>query len=353
MGNGKQIIWVLMLMLLLAGCKSDETKGEKTHTEEPEVTQETPSEEAEVLDEIVELKEKAPFTGAALEEKSFARPVAVMVNNDVRARPQSGLHKADIVYEILAEGDITRFLAIYQSEMPETIGPVRSARPYYVDLAKGYNGIYVFHGWSPSAREMIEAGVVDGINGLTYDGSLFKRASFRKAPHNSYITIENIRKGANQLNYPLEVKEADLSPFTFLEDGESAEVEGTATEYVKLAYSSRATTHVEYKYNQEHQHYVRYSAGEKHTDLETMEEITATNVFIVQTEHKIIDEQGRRYIDIQSGGQAILIQNGKRYDVEWQQVEGKILPFMNGKQVPLAPGKTWIQIVPDLNVVSY
>ena len=78
-----------------------------------------------------------------------------MVNNHPKARPQSGLHKADIVYEILAEGDVTRFLPYFQSEKPENIGPVRSARDYYIDLAKGLNALYIAHGYSPEAKKCL------------------------------------------------------------------------------------------------------------------------------------------------------------------------------------------------------
>ena len=127
-----------------------------------------------------------------------------MVNNHPKARPQSGLSKADIVYEVLAEGDITRFLAIFQSRMPKEIGPVRSARDYYIDLAKGYDSLYVAHGYSPEAKEMLTNGFIDNLNGMQYDGTLFKRASFRKAPHNSYISYEHIKEGAEKNGFDME-----------------------------------------------------------------------------------------------------------------------------------------------------
>ncbi len=93
----------------------------------------------------------------------MARAVAVMINNHPKARPQSGLNKADIVYEILAEGDITRFLAVFQSEKPANIGPIRSARDYYIELAKGFNALYIAHGYSPEAKKMLEQGYVDNL----------------------------------------------------------------------------------------------------------------------------------------------------------------------------------------------
>src|SRR5690606_26584180 len=137
--------------------------------------------------------------------------------------PQSGLHKADVVYEILAEGDITRFLAIFQSEKPEDIGPVRSARDYYIELAKGYDSLYIAHGYSPEAQSMLDSGYIDNLNGLYYDGTLFKRASFRNAPHNSYISYENIMEGAEKNNY--EMADAPDS-VTFLSKNEVEEIAG-------------------------------------------------------------------------------------------------------------------------------
>ena len=124
------------------------------------------------------------------------RPIIVTVNNHPDARPQSGLAAADIVYEMVAEGNVTRFLAVYQSELPDTIGPVRSARDYFVEIAEGLDAFYVAHGYSPEAKRLLNANVVDNINGMNYDGTLFKRSRNRVAPHNSYITAEHIREGA-------------------------------------------------------------------------------------------------------------------------------------------------------------
>src|SRR5690606_25562598 len=100
-------------------------------------------------------------------------------NNHPNARPQSGLASADVVYEMLAEGDVTRFLALYQSEIPDNIGPIRSARSYFIELAKGLDAFYIAHGFSPEAQSMLRNNVVDNINGMYYDGSIFKRSRDR------------------------------------------------------------------------------------------------------------------------------------------------------------------------------
>ena len=86
------------------------------------------------------------------EEENTHRPVLATINNHPLARPQSGISDADIIYEIAAEGNMTRLLALFQSELPEEIGPVRSARDYFVHIAKGLDAFYVAHGYSPDAN---------------------------------------------------------------------------------------------------------------------------------------------------------------------------------------------------------
>lgn len=112
---------IFVLMLVTVGCSNgntDEDKAEQTY----------------------------PFTGMKTKEDVTNRPVAVMVSNQEPARPQTGLANADIVMEMLTEGNVTRFMAIYQSTPPEVVGPVRSAREYFFDLADYYDAIYVYQG---------------------------------------------------------------------------------------------------------------------------------------------------------------------------------------------------------------
>ena len=112
-----------------------------------------------------------------------------MVNNHPQARPQSGLSKADIVFEMLTEGDITRFLAIYQSTAPEVVRPSRSIRIFFTLADEGYDAIYVYHGAANFVNDMIKTRGIENLPGAVYDndGHLFVRESFRKAPHNSYF----------------------------------------------------------------------------------------------------------------------------------------------------------------------
>ena len=106
---------------------------------------------------------------------------------------------------LVAEGNVTRFLALFQSELPEEIGPIRSARDYFVHIAKGLDAFYVAHGYSPDAKQFFKSGYVDNVNGMQYDGTLFRRSTDRKAPHNSYISGENVLAAAEKTNSSMEM----------------------------------------------------------------------------------------------------------------------------------------------------
>jgi hypothetical protein len=261
-----------------------------------------------------------------------------MVNNHWKARPQSGLHKADIVYEVLAEGELTRLLAIFQSEMPEKIGPVRSARDYYIELSQGYNAMFVAHGYSPEAKQILKSGTVDNINGMDYDGTLFNRADFRKPPHNSYITSENIKKGMEKVGAD-QTDKLDMLPF--LTKSSSANIVGKDARGVTITYPGGET--VSYTYNENKKTYARSSDNEPTIDRETETPITLSNVFIVEAVHRVIDDAGRREINLTSGGDAILLQNGVAKEIKWKNENGRILPDGGA----FIPGKTWINIVPS------
>ncbi|WP_042352014.1 DUF3048 domain-containing protein [Bacillus massiliigorillae] len=326
----KTISCILAASLLIVGCSKDkEPEEDKPVHKKVEVKEET--------------KYTYPLTGQSTEGEVNKRPVAVMINNHPKARPQSGLQKADIVYEMLAEGDVTRFLAVYQSEEPERVGPVRSARDYFIELAKGLNSIYICHGYSPDAKQLLDAGYIDNLNGLFYDGTLFKRDNSRKAPHNSYITFANIEKGAEEQSFNLEEQPKG---FAFLSEKEEKSLEGEAATNVTVKYGSHSFD-VMYKYDEGKMQYTRYSDGVQTVDKDTDEPVLLSNIIILEAPHKIIDSQGRRDIDFSAGGNAYLLQEGKWNTIQWQFNNNVITFVKDGKEAKLVPGKTWVNVVPD------
>lgn len=322
-------------ILLLAGCSGDQ-KASKEHKEKQidgvgkEVIQEFPY--------------KYPLTGIGTLEEPTERAVSVMVNNHPKARPQSGLYKADIVYELLAEGEITRFLAVFQSEKADVVGPVRSARDYYIELAHGLDALFIAHGYSPDAKRMLDNNYVDHINGMQYDGTLFKRSSDRVAPHNSYISFDNIYKGAEMRNLSLT---GAPSPFKFLSKKDVEELSGEEAGSVTVAFSKNALFKSTYEFDEELGKYKRFVQNERTVDKETGKSVLLDNVFIVETNHKVIDSAGRREINLTSGGSAYLLQMGQIKKIEWRNVDGRIVPYESGAEAGFVPGKTWICVIPS------
>ncbi|MCA1064335.1 DUF3048 domain-containing protein [Rossellomorea sp. AcN35-11] len=331
----KRALIIALSSLTLVACSSDK---EIENESEKEAATDVVKEETSVG---TEEKNQSPLTGEPLKKESLSRSVAVMVNNHPKARPQSGLSKADIVYEVLAEGDVTRFLAIYQREKPKEIGPVRSARDYYVELAKGYDSLYVAHGYSPEAKEMLTNGFIEHLNGMEYDGTLFKRVSFRKAPHNSYISFENINKGAEGNGYDMK------RPPEALNFNDNETLSGEAAQSVMISYYNNPLFNVVYDFNIDAGKYERYSDGEKAIDYHSKDPVLIENVLIVEAYHQVVDDAGRRNIDLESGGDAYLMQEGKIRKVQWKNVDGRILPYEGDKRVSLRKGSTWINIIPS------
>ncbi|WP_017729193.1 DUF3048 domain-containing protein [Halalkalibacterium ligniniphilum] len=321
-------------LLVIAACGNEE---------EPIEIEETPEAVATAGDDITisepEPAFTSPLTGLKSAEPLNHRVIGVTISNHSNARPQSGLQAADIIYEVLAEGEITRFVALYHSQYPERVGPVRSVRPYHIDLVQGYDGLLVTHGWSPAAEQMLTTGRADYLNGLHYDGTLFERSQDRRAPHNSYIRFANIQKGLTDRGYTLS---GDVEPLEYV-DSESV-ISGIDANEVTINYSSRYQ--VTYRLNEETGRYSRYNGEAQTVDDDTKTPIEISNLLIVEMNHRVLDDAGRREINVASGGRGMLVQAGKGQYVEWRQEDGRILPFVDGKVVPFLPGQTWINIIP-------
>lgn len=290
---------------------------------------------------------REPLTGRPSDVEKLDRPAAVIVENQYHARPQSGLHLADIVYEILAEGDITRFVAFYQSQEPDTIGPVRSIRPYFIQLSHAMDALIYAAGWSPAAKEMLLSGQYAFVNEV-YGGDhvYFWRSKERKAPHNVYTSMENIRKGAQDKKYRTEWQPPELS---FYEEDERPVGSDAQTVGIRYIGSYRVT----YEYDAATDTYLRSMEGEPHTDKETGTRLTAANILICRTDHRILDKEGRREINVRGPGSGYLAQGGKMREITWELKDGLIRAYADGEELKLVPGQTWIHVVPQNAEVTF
>ncbi|MET3575573.1 DUF3048 domain-containing protein [Bhargavaea ullalensis] len=337
----------LAALVLLAGCQ--DKGGEAADPGSPAAPGETAAESSDLdrpeLESAGVIKEHAytaPYTGLGMAESPDMRPVLVTINNHPKARPQSGLAEADVVYEMLAEGEITRLLALYQSKLPEKIGPVRSARDYFVGLAGAHDALYIAHGYSPDAQAMLETGAVDHLNGMRYDGTLFKRSSDRVAPHNSYISKDAVRNGADQNGFRMKIGSDPGWRF-----GEEPAVSAGSAGTIEVSYGRDPAFESHYSFDPHAGTYSRSTGGTATADAESGEEPALANILVLEAPHRIIDDKGRRAIDFGAGGAAAVFRGGQVFETEWQSRDGVPTVMDGSLPFPLAPGKTWIHIVPD------
>lgn len=290
----------------------------------------------------------SPLSGIySEEEKINRRPVAVMFDNDPKARWQAGLRQAEVVYEFLVEPPYTRYMGIFLINDPELIGPVRSARPYFVATLLEYDPLYVRVGGSEQAKADVKKYKVADIDGL-YSGAFWRNTKTgKKAPNNMYISMEGIRKEQKRLKYN---ETGEYKGFTF--NDIDYNIEGIEANEVLIKYYSNNTT--KYEYDKENKVYKRYKDGKLHIDEIDNEVIVAKNIFILEAKTKIIDEAGRMEIQVIGQGKGYYITNGKCMNITWEKasVNDKII-FLDeqGNEIKLNRGVTWIQFTkPDPDV---
>ncbi|ARD47818.1 DUF3048 domain-containing protein [Sporosarcina sp. P33] len=323
----KLLLTAAVSLLCLAGCSSKEQESAETQEEVPE-------------------SKTYSFTGEVRTEAADHRPILATISNHPAARPQSGLADADQIYEFLAEGQITRYAALFQSKVPEQLGPVRSARDYFVHLAQGMDAFYIAHGYSPDAKKLLDAGAVDQVNGMSHDGTLFERSADRRAPHNSYISKQHIEEAFTLANASEKI--SALPSFSFLNPNESDKI-GDIASSVQVSYSADPNYISTYQYDESANRYYRSVKGIETVDKINERRIELANVIVMEMDHQTVDREGRLAIDLQSGGTAMLFHEGIAKTIEWQNKDGFLIPVEQGIPVKLTAGKTWIHIIPSLS----
>ncbi|PIC70176.1 hypothetical protein CSV77_10485 [Sporosarcina sp. P16b] len=326
LGNGRKLLMIaLVSAVCLGGCSSKDQS-------EPEEQEKT--------------NEVSLFTGEIIADSIDNRPVLATISNIPAARPQSGLSDADQIYEFLAEGQVTRYAALFQSKVPDQLGPIRSARDYFVQLAVGMDAFYIAHGYSPDAKKLLDDRVVDHINGINHDGTLFERSAERRAPHNSYISKGHIEEAFSLVNASEKI--TARPSFSFLNPNESDKI-GDMASTVQVSYSSDPNFISTYQYNQQANRYYRSVNGIDTVDKLNERRIELANIIVMEMDHQTVDQKGRLAIDLESGGPAMLFHEGIAKPIEWQNKDGFLTPMDQGIPVKLTVGKTWIHIVPSLS----
>ena len=293
------------------------------------------------------------------------RLVAFMIDNNINAMPQAGLEQSDLIYEIIVEGGETRLMIVMQDKDLKKIGPLRSARHYFLDYALENDAILVHYGQSPQAKsDITKLGVTD-INGINESETSFWRDNSRYAPHNAVTSIANLnkiieRKGfkttstkGNVLNYV--VDEVELGKTEDLKEGDTSKVK-EATK-VTIPYSVYNT--VKYEYDAETKTYVRYSRDKKQTDWNTKNTITTKNIIITKCKNTTLDDgsgKGRQTLDNIKTLDGYYIPNGKSIPIKCEKSSrsGKtVYKDLEGNEIKVNDGKTFIQICPEDSKISF
>lgn len=285
------------------------------------------------------------LTGLQVEKSVNDRPVtAVMIENSMDARPQSGLLGAGVVFEAVAEGGITRFVALFQDSEPDYIGPVRSVRPYYIQWALGFDAAIAHAGGSAEALNMIKS---LGVKDLNHNSSYFWRVNNRTAPHNLYTSMAKLReyeasKGYGKANYTPLPRKAQETPAAT----------PTAS---KIDFNiSSSNFNVHYDYDPATNTYKRSEGGKPHTDERSGTQL-APKVVVA-----LILPQGKNGIystyGVIGSGQVVIFQDGTMQEGTWKKDSNNAnftFTDASGAPIQLIPGQTWFTALGGRDRVTF
>lgn len=338
----RPIISILAASLLLSACSSEEAVPPPAPTLTPAPATAEPTASAEPTATPIPAGFSG-LTGLPVDTPELPRPLAVMINNAPAARPQSGVSQADVLYEVLAEGGITRLVAIFQSQSgTEKIGPIRSIRPYLIDIGESFGGVLVHAGGSPAAYAILQSGGKPDLDEIGRGGPYFFRDRARKAPHNLYSSEEQLREGAAKLRFD-EIVPVPSFAFT---DPEAAPPGGEDAAEFSVKFLLQTYT-VGYKYNETTRQYARWVNGAPHLDLNDSAPVEAANVLVIGANQKVLDDVGRLEVNLELGGVAMLFQRGEVTKGRWSRMPGDMIRFSSGgKEVPMYPGVTHVLVTP-------
>jgi hypothetical protein len=281
------------------------------------------------------------------------RAIAVMIDNHKSAWPQAGLNQAYLVYEIIVEGGESRLMAVFKGVDLAKIGPVRSARHYFLDYAMENDAIYVHYGWSPQAEADIKTYKVNNINGITQSATDFWRVTDKKSPHNAVTSTQKILEMAEAKGY--KTKSSTKSILNYQVDEVTLD-DGKDATNITIPYSK--TNVVSYTYDEVNKRYIRYSRNVKQTDWTTGEDIVTKNIIITFAKNYTLDDgenKDRQGLSNVGDLKGYYITNGKAIEIvcsKSSRASKTVYKDLAGNEIEVNDGNTFIQICPiDADVV--
>lgn len=301
----------------------------------------------ETADEYCQFRRVLDGVCVATESEVNPKLAAIMIENHHEARPQAGLSEASIVYEAPVEGNIPRFLAIFPittSTNSEAIGPVRSAREYYLDWVREYGTPYYLHvGGSPEALNHIKTYDINDVNEFYFGDIYFWRSPERAAPHNTYTS-------SIMLSTLAEKRTEQYTNDTFAGWAFAPQLactDDTCITDVEINFGGYGYD-VRWTYDREKNHYLRSHGTDPHRDVNHNQRIIADTIIIQHVTTKVYDDYGRLTMTDIGSGMVQVIQAGKELRGTWKKDSGAARTVWldeDGHEITLNPGKIWIEVV--------
>jgi hypothetical protein len=365
----------LISILVFTGCKPGQTAeeepvGEEETAEEEAAEEEVAEEEGEPSNEV----NGTEITGninilSGLEISDTiqdSRPLAIMVENTPDARPQSGLIYADITFEVVDEYGVTRYVTVFSSHDAEIVGPVRSARMYYAEIARSLDPIYVFWGTYTEAYKVIDdlgldvltpLGDQSGISSIVANSNSGWRDYNRSAitEHTAFMSTIALKEEAGNIGYSLE---GGQSPLRFKLDADVSDRGDISN--IAIDFSDQSAYETYFEYNEEENIYYKYQSGIPFTDYETGQQIAVNNVIVMVTNIEgPIDASGHmvvRTTGTSDIGKAFFFMDGKVVEGTWERASA-FDPFLyrndEGRIMLFNTGSTWVAITQDSGRLTY
>ena len=313
----KNVVIVLVIIVLIAASvglflvyknNSNKPIANTTNTQNNNIQPDIPEEPAEPIINI--------FNGSS-------RPIAFMIDNNTNAQPHASINSAYMVYEIIVEGGETRLMALFKGVSVDQVGPIRSARHYFLDYAMENDAIYAHLGMSPQAERDFSVYGINNINGQIYDTgkartetSLYWRATHKKAPHNAYTNTTSIYQIAQDKGYA--VASTKESVLNYITDEVTLNTEDSVVaNTITIPYASNHK--VQYIYDTTSQRYTRYSKNRKMSDEITGEDVTTKNIIITFAKNYTLNDgenKGRQDVITVGELDGYYVTNGKAIPIK-------------------------------------
>ena len=302
-----------------------------------------------------QVEPKAPpalsnLSGLPVDAAANQRPVTgVMIENSLEARPQSGLGEASIVFEAIAEGGITRFLALYQDTQPDSIGPIRSVRPYYAQWCMSFDCALAHAGGSPEALSSIRTWGTKDLDQFSHDGA-YQRVTNKYAPHNLYTSIDKLQSLASTKGY-------GTANFTAIPRKKDSPVATSAATHISVAISGYDFNST-YTYSKPTNSYARSQRGAPHMVIRsdgTEVQVTPKVIVTLTMGYGVAGDKHSQYTTVGSG-EAKVFQDGTVITGTWSRADERA-PFVlldaAGQPITLNAGSTWFVAIARSGLVSY